>query len=250
MKVKFDIAIVQKLFECKQTFGMRKAVEFSPTSMTQSSFLRAAVSIRARLMCNLSSEKVRLLFECGFTSSAAFIHDCTVGLWMYSLYTVKNADASMLDWWMLLARQVYVPVDAALVIPGRVRVLVRDKPSTELMLRLVERSVPLYSHSIVGGGSEPATHWKPTVFPSVRVILVGRTEITGGPVERKKPQARTICQIALGWKCVCTLAITQQMNQNTSTFKTSWSAMARSLWLNSFKTPLLKKKHLQKPFQR
>ena len=45
---------------------MRKAVEFSPTSATLGRFFWAVASIRVRPMCNLSSEKMRLLFECGF----------------------------------------------------------------------------------------------------------------------------------------------------------------------------------------
>ena len=45
---------------------MRKAVRFSHTSTTPGRFCQAAASIRVRLMCNLSSEKVWLLFECGF----------------------------------------------------------------------------------------------------------------------------------------------------------------------------------------
>ena len=53
---------------------MQKAVGFSPTSTTQGRFFRAAASIRVQLMCNLSSEKVRLLssirvrllIKCGF----------------------------------------------------------------------------------------------------------------------------------------------------------------------------------------
>ena len=37
-------------------------------------------------MCNMSSEKVRLLFECGFYSSAAFNYDFTV----YKNWLVKG----------------------------------------------------------------------------------------------------------------------------------------------------------------
>ena len=48
------------------TFGVRKAVRFSPTSTTPGRFFQTAASIRVWLMCNLSSEKVWLLFECGF----------------------------------------------------------------------------------------------------------------------------------------------------------------------------------------
>ena len=67
MEVKLDIAIVPKFFKYKQTFGMRKTVGFGATSTTPGHFFfRAAASIRVRLMCNLSSEKVWLLFECGF----------------------------------------------------------------------------------------------------------------------------------------------------------------------------------------
>ena len=43
-----------------------KTIRFSLTSTTLGRLLRAAASIRARLMCNLSSEKVRLLFKCSF----------------------------------------------------------------------------------------------------------------------------------------------------------------------------------------
>ena len=64
-KWNLTLRLFQTYFKCKQTFGMRKAVGFSSTSTT-CRFLRAAASIRVRLMCNLSSEKVRFLFECGF----------------------------------------------------------------------------------------------------------------------------------------------------------------------------------------
>ena len=56
----------QIYFKCKLTFCSRKVAGFSPTSTTQGRFFRAAASIRLRFMCNLSSEKVRLLFECSF----------------------------------------------------------------------------------------------------------------------------------------------------------------------------------------
>ena len=66
MKVKLDNAIVPEYFKCKQTFGMRKAVEFSRTSSTSGRFFQAAASLQVWLMCNSSSEKVQLLLECGF----------------------------------------------------------------------------------------------------------------------------------------------------------------------------------------
>ena len=62
MKVKLDMAIVPKIFQCKQKKkGKRKAAGFSPKSTTPGHFFRAAASIRVQLMCNLSSEKMRLL---------------------------------------------------------------------------------------------------------------------------------------------------------------------------------------------
>ena len=73
-----SFSILEKKNRLQQTFGMRKAVGFSPTSTTQSRFFQAPASLGVQLMCNLSSEKVRLLFECSFLSSAAFIHDFTV----------------------------------------------------------------------------------------------------------------------------------------------------------------------------
>ena len=58
----------QNHFKCKQTFGVRKAVGFSSTSTILGRFFQAAASVRVRLMCNLSSEKVRLLIKRGFYS--------------------------------------------------------------------------------------------------------------------------------------------------------------------------------------
>ena len=60
------LPLFHNYFKCKQIFSMRKGAGFSPTSMTLGRFFQAAASIRVRLMCNLSSEKVWLLFECGF----------------------------------------------------------------------------------------------------------------------------------------------------------------------------------------
>ena len=65
-KWNLTLRFVPHYFKCKQTFGMRKAGGVSPTSTTLGRFFSAAASIRVRLMCNLSSEKLRLLFECGF----------------------------------------------------------------------------------------------------------------------------------------------------------------------------------------
>ena len=64
-KWNFTLRLFKNYFQCKQTFGMRK-VWFSSTLTTQDRFFRAAASIRVRLMCSLSSEKVRLLIKCGF----------------------------------------------------------------------------------------------------------------------------------------------------------------------------------------
>ena len=57
-KWNLTLRLSQNYFKCKQTFGMRKAVGFSPTSKTPGCFFRAAASIRVWLKCNLSSEKV------------------------------------------------------------------------------------------------------------------------------------------------------------------------------------------------
>ena len=63
-KQNLTLRLFHNYFKCKQTFGMRNAVGFSPTSTTLRRCFRAAASIRVQLLCNLSSEKV--LFECGF----------------------------------------------------------------------------------------------------------------------------------------------------------------------------------------
>ena len=67
----------QSYFKCKQ-FGKRKTIGFSPTSTALGRLLQAAASIWVRLLRDLQSEKVRLLFECSFLSSVAFIHNFTV----------------------------------------------------------------------------------------------------------------------------------------------------------------------------
>ena len=65
-KWNLTLRLFQIYFKCEQTFGMRKAVGFSPTSRTLGRFFRAAAFMRVWLMCNLSSEKLRLLIKCGF----------------------------------------------------------------------------------------------------------------------------------------------------------------------------------------
>ena len=68
MKVKLDIVNVTNLFQMQTNIlaSEERPVGFSPTSTTIGRFFRAAASFRARLMCNLSLEKVRLLVKCGF----------------------------------------------------------------------------------------------------------------------------------------------------------------------------------------
>ena len=65
-KWNLTLRLFQNYFNFKQTVGMWKAVWFRPTSTTPGPFLQAAASVRVRLMCSLSSKKMRLLFECGF----------------------------------------------------------------------------------------------------------------------------------------------------------------------------------------
>ena len=72
MKEKLDIQYLQNYFKCKQAFGIRKAVGFSPKSTTLDSVFQATVSIRVRLIRQLelgesaASIRVRLLIKCGF----------------------------------------------------------------------------------------------------------------------------------------------------------------------------------------
>ena len=66
MKVKLTLQILQFFSEANKHFSMRKVARFSPPSMTLSGLLRAVANIRARLVCNLSLEKVHLLIKCGF----------------------------------------------------------------------------------------------------------------------------------------------------------------------------------------
>ena len=58
---------VTNLFQyVNKHFGMQQAVEFSPSRMILGRQFWAAASIWVRLLCNLSLEKVRLVFDCGF----------------------------------------------------------------------------------------------------------------------------------------------------------------------------------------
>ena len=78
---------------------MRKAVGFSPTSMTLGRFFQAAASVQVRFMCNLRSEKVRLLFigvrlliKCDFYTRLYGIRigPCVMWLTLTPRYTRKS----------------------------------------------------------------------------------------------------------------------------------------------------------------
>ena len=73
-KWNLTLRLSQIYFKCKLAFFMHKVVGFSPTWTTLGRFFRAAASIRVQLMCNLSSEKVRLLIKCGFCTRLYGIH--------------------------------------------------------------------------------------------------------------------------------------------------------------------------------
>ena len=73
-------------FKCKQTFGMRKEVWFSPTSTTIGRFFQAAASIRVRLMCNLRPEKVRLLFWVQLLIKIK----CAFYTWLYGIWVTSR----------------------------------------------------------------------------------------------------------------------------------------------------------------
>ena len=72
MKVTLHIAIVPKLFKCKQTLGMRKAFGFSPTSTTLGRFFSShgfylSVSyVKLEFGESAASIRVRLLIKCSF----------------------------------------------------------------------------------------------------------------------------------------------------------------------------------------
>ena len=73
LKVKLDFVNVTRLFQnVNKHVGVQKAVEFSPTWMALGHHYQAAASIRVWLMCNLSVEKARCLFECGFLIKYGF----------------------------------------------------------------------------------------------------------------------------------------------------------------------------------
>ena len=67
------LRLFHNYFKCKQTFGMQKAVRFSPTSTTLGRFFRAAASIYTSAAYvqlefgeSTASIRVRLLIKCGF----------------------------------------------------------------------------------------------------------------------------------------------------------------------------------------
>ena len=79
VKVKADFVKVTRRFQKVNIhFGMQKAIEFSPTWMILCPHFQAVASFLVWFLCNLSLEKVRLLFEVGFLSNATFIHDFMV----------------------------------------------------------------------------------------------------------------------------------------------------------------------------
>ena len=79
VRAKFCFVNVTNLFQnINKHFWQAKVIEVSSAWAILGHHFQAAASIWVRLMCNLSLVTVRLLFECGFWSSAAFIHDFTV----------------------------------------------------------------------------------------------------------------------------------------------------------------------------
>ena len=103
MKMKFDIAIVPKLFQCKQIFGMRKSLGFSPTVclFSSCSFYTSAAYVQLEFGESAASIRVRLLIKCGFytrlfgmqggliNDSGVFPFDFAKGVGLWSVTTIQ-----------------------------------------------------------------------------------------------------------------------------------------------------------------